>query len=101
MLSLMIMLNVPSGPFFKLQEKMEEETQSIQHFLVPEHTKLNDAEKIKLLEKYNISIKQLPKIRLDDPSIKSLGIKAGDIIKILRKSPTVKETEFFRVVVSG
>ncbi len=77
------------------------EEQIIQHFLVPEHIKLNDAEKIKILEKYNVSIKQLPAIKINDPSIKQLDVKAGDLILIKRKSPTANETEFYRVVING
>ena len=80
---------------------MAEETQIPKHFLVPEHLKLNDADKIKLLEKYNISIKQLPVIKINDPAIKTLGVKAGDVIIIKRKSATARQTEFFRVVING
>lgn len=98
-LSNLIMLNVPSGPHSK--SKMAEESKPIQHFLVPEHIKLDEAEKNKLLEQYNISLKQLPGILINDPSIKSLGAKAGDVILIKRKSQTAKETEFFRVVLNG
>ena len=71
------------------------------HILVPEHTKLGEEEKRKLLEQYNISIKQLPQIKLDDPAIKHLNPKVGDVMKIKRISPTVGETFFYRVVIHG
>lgn len=71
------------------------------HILVPEHTKATEEEKKAILEKYNVSIRQMPKILEKDPAIKHLDIKAGDLIKIRRASPTNKETIFYRVVVHG
>ncbi len=70
------------------------------HTLVPEHTKLNEKEKKDLLEKYHISLKELPKIRKDDQAIGHLGAKEGDVIKIMRKSPTAGEIFFYRGVVN-
>jgi len=71
------------------------------HNLVPEHIKIDEKEKEKVLEKYNISLLQLPKIKLKDPALASLDVKSGDVIKIIRPSPTNKETIFYRVVVHG
>lgn len=71
------------------------------HKLVPEHTKLSEEEGTRLLEKYNISKAQLPKILKSDPAIKHLDPKAGNIIKIIRNSPTTGKAEFFRVVING
>ncbi len=78
-----------------------EEFKVTDHFLVPEHTKLSEEEKQKLLEKHNISLKQLPMIKLTDPAIQPLGPKVGDVIRIKRWSPTSKITEFYRLVVNG
>lgn len=66
------------------------------HVLLPKHAKLSEKEKKELFDKYNISIKELPKIRLDDPSIAHLEVKTGDVIKITRKSPTAMESVFYR-----
>lgn len=74
---------------------------TIQHSLVPEHIKLGEEEKKKILGKYNLSIKQLPHILIKDPAIVDLGPEVGDVIKIKRASPTIKETEYYRVVVDG
>jgi len=71
-----------------------------EHILIPKHTKLNEKEKKELFEKYNISLKELPKILKDDPTIESLNIKPGDIIKIVRKSATAGECVFYRGVVN-
>ena len=70
------------------------------HFLIPKHEKLNEKEKKKLLEQYNISLKELPKIPKSDAGIASLNAKPGDIIKVIRKSPTTNESLFYRVVVN-
>ncbi len=70
------------------------------HILVPEHSKLNEKEKKELLQKYHISLMELPKIRKDDPAIAHLGAKQGDVIKVIRKSPTAGEIAFYRGVVN-
>jgi len=55
------------------------------HVLQPKHTKLKDNEKEELLEKYNISVSQLPKIKISDPSVPE-GCGVGDVLKIERKT---------------
>ena len=69
------------------------------HNLIPKHSKLSEAQKEKLLEKYNISLKELPRILKTDSAIASLNSKTGNVIKITRKSQTASEAEFYRVVV--
>lgn len=68
------------------------------HILVPKHIKLNEDEIKKVLEFYNISIKQLPRISPKDAVIKNLNVKQGDVIKIIRNSDIAGETVFYRVV---
>ncbi|MBX4212129.1 DNA-directed RNA polymerase subunit H [Candidatus Pacearchaeota archaeon] len=67
------------------------------HILQPRHTKLKPNEVKDLLEKYNISLSQLPKIKLLDPSIPE-GCAIGDLIKIERKEED-KVHVYYRVVV--
>ena len=69
------------------------------HVLVPKHIKLNQEEINELLQKYNVSLRQLPRISVKDPMSKLLEAKIGDVIKIIRKSPTASQSEFYRVVV--
>lgn len=67
------------------------------HILQPKHLKLSNEEAQQVLEKYNISKAQLPKIYLNDPALPE-GCEIGDIIKIERKGE--KETYlYYRVVV--
>ena len=69
------------------------------HSLVPKHTKVSDAEKVKLFEKYLISARELPKILKNDPAIAKLNVKPGDIIKIERISQTAGISNYYRAVV--
>ncbi|MBW2985513.1 DNA-directed RNA polymerase subunit H [Candidatus Woesearchaeota archaeon] len=71
------------------------------HILVPEQTKLNDKEKAVLLEKYHISVNNLPRILIKDKAISELKAKEKDVIKVIRQSSTAGIIEFYRVVVNG
>lgn len=68
------------------------------HVLVPKHEMASEKEKNEILEKYNISLKQLPKISRKDPAIAHLNAESGEVIKITRKSPTSGSSTFYRVV---
>lgn len=70
------------------------------HALIPKHVKISDAEKKKILEKYDITEAELPKILKTDAAIQAIDCKPGDVIKITRNSPTAKEAVFYRVVVN-
>ena len=78
---------------------MKKKFKTDKHILIPKHQKLSDAQKEKLLERYNISVKELPRILKTDAAILSLGAKPGDVIKITRESETAGEASFYRVVV--
>ena len=80
---------------------MEETPQQINHILVPEHVKLSEEQKQELLNKFNISIRQLPKIKNNDPAIIQMNLKFGDVIMIKRRSPTIGESLYYRVIVNG
>ncbi len=80
---------------------MAEEFNIIKHSLVPEHIRLGEEEKKELLESLNIELNQLPMILLSDAAIQELKPEVGDIIKIIRNSPTNIKQEFYRVVVHG
>ena len=78
---------------------MKKKFKADKHFLIPKHAKLSDAQKEKLLEKYRVSLKELPRILKTDQAAISLEAKPGDVIKITRESPTAGEAVFYRVVV--
>jgi DNA-directed RNA polymerase subunit H (RpoH/RPB5) len=60
------------------------------HILVPKHEILTDTEEIAdIMKEYKIKIKsQLPIISKEDPMSKYLNAKTGDLIRIIRNSPT-------------
>jgi DNA-directed RNA polymerase subunit H len=70
----------------------------LKHELVPHHEILSEEEVEKLLKTYNIKKEQLPRIRIDDPVAKAINAKEGDVIKIIRKSPTAGVSVAYRVV---
>ena len=69
------------------------------HTLTPKHLKLSERDKAQLLEKYHVTSRELPKILKADAALRELEAKPGDIIKVVRKSPTAGESIFYRVVV--
>jgi len=68
------------------------------HELVPKHEIVNEKEKEKLIKKYG-PLKLFPKISVNDPQVKLLGAKPGDLIKITRKDDIIGEYVYYRVVV--
>ncbi len=79
----------------------EKEYDILKHSLVPSHVLLSEEEKNELMKKYNISLHQLPKIFSTDAAVKAVGAKVGDVLKIVRKSPTAGETTYFRLVIKN
>lgn len=72
----------------------------LKHVLVPQHEILREEEVKKLIKTYNISKENLPRILVDDPVVKAIGAKEGDVIKITRNSPTAGKSVVYRLVVA-
>jgi len=70
-----------------------------EHKLVPKHEILTEEEKTRLLSQYRVQPYQLPQIKASDPAVKAIGAKPGDILRIIRKSPTAGEHLAYRYVV--
>lgn len=73
----------------------------LDHEMVPRHEILTSQEKKEVLERFNIDKEKLPKVLDSGPAVKEVGAKAGDVIRIIRKSQTAGESVYYRVVVSG
>ncbi|MGC8570450.1 DNA-directed RNA polymerase subunit H [Caldivirga sp.] len=86
----------------KRKTKAEEVLEKVlNHELMPKAEVVPKDDAKALLRKLNAAPWQLPWIRSTDPLVRSLGAKPGDIIKIIRKSPTAGEVEVYRFVVPG
>jgi len=70
-----------------------------EHKLVPVHEILEEEEKQHLLSKYRVQPYQLPQITSSDPAVKAIGAKPGDVLRVVRKSPTAGEHIAYRYVV--
>ena len=73
----------------------------LEHELVPKHELLSKEEAVKVLRELGVRPEQLPWIRASDPVARLLGAKPGDIIRVVRKSPTAGVSIAYRFVVVG
>ena len=71
----------------------------VEHRDVPKHEVITEVEKKELLEKYYITESNLPNILRDDPMAVYLGLTPGEIVRILRPSPTSGTYVSYRICV--
>jgi len=70
------------------------------HSFAPKHILIEDEEKVnEILTMYRTTKSKLPTLLRTDAMSKYYGFKVGNLIKIIRKSPIVGESIFYRVVV--
>jgi DNA-directed RNA polymerase subunit H len=69
------------------------------HELVPKQEILTPKERKQLLIQYRIEPYQLPQIKTSDPTVKAIGAKRGDILRVIRKSTTAGTHIAYRYVV--
>lgn len=72
----------------------------LNHSLVPEHTIISDKEVDEVMKKYNIKDKiEFPDISRFDPVARVIGLRPGNVCKIIRPSKTAITTEYYRVCI--
>ncbi|HUU76434.1 MAG TPA: DNA-directed RNA polymerase subunit H [Methanoregulaceae archaeon] len=71
----------------------------LDHIMVPDHKIMSEEEVSELLSLYKITSEQLPKMHQDDPAVKVIEAKIGDVIRIIRTSHTAGRAESYRLVV--
>jgi DNA-directed RNA polymerase subunit H (RpoH/RPB5) len=71
----------------------------VNHRDVPHHEVISETEKKDLLEKYYIKQQNLPVILRDDAMARYLGLRPGEVVKILRPSPTSGTYTSYRICV--
>ena len=81
--------------FNKLQSDITE------HDLVPQHIILNKEEGEEVLEAYRARKRDMPLIRSNEPVAKYYNVKPGEIVKILRPSPSTVEIVAYRLVIKS
>jgi DNA-directed RNA polymerase subunit H len=70
----------------------------LKHELVPSHAVLSKSEIKKIFKDLDFEIDHLPKIKINDPVVKSIDAKKGDILEITRDSPTAGTFITYRLV---
>jgi len=72
-----------------------------EHVFVPKHEIVSTEDREKLLNEYRVQPYQLPRLKASDPAAKAIDAKPGDIVRIIRDSPTAGKYTSYRYVVEG
>jgi DNA-directed RNA polymerase subunit H len=69
------------------------------HVAVPDHRIMEEDEIEETLEKFDSEKSDLPKIERTDAALKQMDVEAGDVVEIMRDSPTAGKSKYYRRVV--
>jgi len=82
-----------------MEEKKESKFNILEHELVPKHEVLSEEEKQEVLKRLGVKPEELPLLLVTDPVAKAIGAKPGDMVRIIRESPTAGKVIAYRLVV--
>ena len=68
------------------------------HMLVPKHEIMSEDEISEEFSDVDYDYKNLPKIKSDDPVVKTIGAVAGNVLRITRESQTAGVFVTYRIV---
>jgi len=88
------------GIFIVMQSIKRLQFNILDHVLVPEHIVMNDQEVQEVMRKYNINNKtEFPDISRFDPVAQVIGLRPGQVCRIIRPSKTAITTNYYRVCI--
>ena len=74
---------------------------SVSALVISSHAFASEEEIQLVLDHYGIEKNQLPRIFRDDPAVRVLGARPGQVIRIERDSPTAGKSFYYRLVVDS
>ena len=88
------------GIFIIIENIKQLQFNILKHVLVPPHLIMTDDEVTDVMTRYNIADKtQFPDISRFDPVARAIGLRPGQVCRILRPSKTAITTNYYRVCV--
>lgn len=72
----------------------------LEHRLVPEHRVLSLEEAMEVLKRLGAKPWELPQISVNDPVVRILGARPGDILEIKRRDHSGNPSIAYRIVVA-
>jgi DNA-directed RNA polymerase I, II, and III subunit RPABC1 len=86
--------------FIILQPLQRLQFNILEHVYVPSHQVLSEEEKIDIKNKYNImNDYEFPELSRFDPVAQAIGIRPGQVCKIIRASKTAIEAPYYRICI--
>jgi len=84
-----------------MEEKKGLSFNVLDHVLASRHEVVKPDEAKQVLERFHAEPEDFPYIQLSDPVVREIGAKAGELVKITRKSQSAGEVVYYRFVVEG